>query len=272
MIEADAFRSGNPDYCAVTWYILGPISSIAMKFCGHFLFARGGERMIACGMKIQPIGIMRTCFGEKFATPRQPGLCPSAWGRLHFHGAYRGEEFLRGIEGFSHVWVLFAFHETNDKDWSPTVRPPRLGGNQRVGVFASRSTFRPNGIGLSLCRIESVEAGQDGPVLHLGGVDLIDGTPVYDLKPYLVYAESIPDARCGYANEAPDLLSVEIADTAREAFLALPERDQAIVREALSQDPRPAAHDDPERLYGARLCGVNVRFQVGNTVRVVEIS
>lgn len=243
-----------------------------MKFYGHFLFAPDWGRMVASGMEIQPIGVMRTCFEEKFATPRQPSLCPSAWGKLYFHEEFRSEEFLRGMEGFSHVWVLFGFHETSDQEWSPTVRPPRLGGNQRVGVFASRSTFRPNGLGLSLCRIESIENTAEGSVLHVGGVDLIDGTPVYDLKPYLAYAESIPDAQCGYAAEAPRLLPVEIADSAAKAFEGLAARDQAIIREALSQDPRPATHDDPERVYGARLCGVNVRFRVGSNVRIVEIS
>ena len=222
------------------------------------------------GMKIDPIGVMRSCFEEKFATPRQPGLCPSAWGRLEFHDGYRGEEFLRGIDGFSHVWVIFGFHETQEQPWSPTVRPPRLGGNTRVGVFASRSTFRPNGLGLSLCRVEGISA--EGPVLLLGGVDLIDGTPVYDVKPYLVYAESVPEASSGYAADTPVTLTVEVEAGAAEKFAAMSPRDQAIVREALAQDPRPAAHDDPDRVYGARLCGVNVRFRVGEVVRIVAIE
>jgi tRNA-Thr(GGU) m(6)t(6)A37 methyltransferase TsaA len=227
---------------------------------------------LAWGMEIQPIGVMRSCFGEKFATPRQPGLCPSAWGRIHFHEPFRGEEFLRGIEGFSHVWVIFGFHETQDKGWSPTVRPPRLGGNQRVGVWASRSTFRPNGLGLSLCRIEGVESSAEGPVLLLGGVDCIDGTPVYDLKPYLAYAESVPDARCGYALDAPPAMPVSVADAAGEDFAKLSARDQSIIREALAQDPRPAVHDDGARVYGARLCGVNVRFCVDGQVTILEIA
>ena len=221
---------------------------------------------------MEPIGIVRSCFGEKFAVPRQPGLCPSAWGRVVFHPRYRGEEFLRGIEGFSHVWVIFGFHQTSEKEWSPTVRPPRLGGNQRVGVFASRSTFRPNGLGLSLCRMEGVESGEDGPVLLLGGVDLVNGTPVYDIKPYLSYAESIPDAVCGFAAEAPDRLPVQVDDDAAGAFASMPERDRRIVCEALSFDPRPPAHDDPERLYGVLLCGKNIRFRVGETVVICEIS
>ena len=229
-----------------------------------------GKGWLSGRMEIEPIGVMRSCFEEKFATPRQPGLCPSAWGRLEFHDGYRGEEFLRGIAGFSHVWVIFGFHETQEQQWSPTVRPPRLGGNARVGVFASRSTFRPNGLGLSLCRVEGV--AEEGTVLLLGGVDLIAGTPVYDVKPYLAYAEAVPEAKCGYAAYAPVILSVEVEASAAEKFAAMPLRDQAIVREALAQDPRPAAHDDALRVYGARLCGVNVRFRVGEVVSIVAIE
>ncbi|HSP44184.1 MAG TPA: tRNA (N6-threonylcarbamoyladenosine(37)-N6)-methyltransferase TrmO, partial [Luteolibacter sp.] len=151
-------------------------------------------------MTLDPIGIVRSCFGEKFAGPRQPGLCPSAWGELILHPPYRSHEAVRGLEGFSHIWLIFGFHETAAQGWSPTVRPPRLGGNQRVGVFASRSTFRPNGLGLSLVRLEGIdEDSPDAPVLKLGGLDLIDGTPVYDIKPYLPYAESVPDAHAGFA-------------------------------------------------------------------------
>lgn len=223
-------------------------------------------------MQIEPIGIMRTCFGEKFAVPRQPGLCPSAWGRLLFESRYRGEEFLRGIEGFSHVWVIFGFHETHDQQWSPTVRPPRLGGNQRVGVFASRSTFRPNSLGLSLCRLEGIDATADGPQLLLGGLDLVDGTPVYDVKPYLSYCEAPIDAVCGYAASAPQRLSVSVDSRAADVFDRLPERDRRIILECLALDPRPAAHHDPQRTYGVVICGVNVRFQVGEEVTIQEIS
>lgn len=228
--------------------------------------------MVDRGMEIEAIGIMRTCFGEKFAVPRQPRLCPSAWGRLIFFPRYRGEDFLRGIEGFSHVWVIFGFHETRGQEWSPTVRPPRLGGNERVGVFASRSTFRPNGLGLSLCRLEGIDHTSEGPQLLLGGVDLVDGTPVYDIKPYLAYCEAPEDSVCGYAAQAPDALPVSVESAAAAAFLRLPERDQRIIRECLSFDPRPAAHDDPERSYGVRLCGVNVRFQVAAGVKILEVS
>ena len=225
------------------------------------------------GMNMEPIGYLSTCFGEKFGTPRQPGLCPSAWGRLMFHEKFRSIDALRGLEGFSHLWIVFWFHETAQSGWSPTVRPPRLGGNQRVGVFASRSTFRPNSIGLSLCRLEGIDFEADeGPLLLLSGVDVIDGTPVLDIKPYLAYAESIPSAICGYAAEPPVTKSVMIELSAQSAFALLPQRDQQIIREALSLDPRPAVHDEPGRIYGLCLCGVNVRFRVDEVVWIHEIS
>lgn len=222
-------------------------------------------------MLLEPIGIVRSCFGGKFGVPRQPGLCPSAWGELVFHEPYRSPEAIRGIEGFSHVWLIFGFHETVGQGWKPTVRPPRLGGNQRVGVFASRSTFRPNGLGLSLVRLEGI--GETGALL-LGGLDLLDGTPVYDVKPYLPYAESIPDASSGFAAAEIPRLRVEIADSAAAAFENLPERARNVIREALALDPRPAVRsDEPGRVFGALLCGKNVRFQIENgTCRIVEIG
>lgn len=226
-------------------------------------------------MTLDPIGIVHSCFGGKFGVPRQPGLCPSAWGRLVFHEAYRSPEAIRGIEGFSHLWLIFGFHETAEQGWKPTVRPPRLGGNRRVGVFASRSTFRPNGLGLSLVRLEGIDtSAADGPVLLLGGVDLLDGTPVYDIKPYLPYAESIPDAAAGFAADEIPRLKVELADEAVEAFGSLPERAQAVIREALSLDPRPAVQaENSDRVFGALLCGHDVRFTItGGVCRIVGIE
>ncbi|MFT3991434.1 MAG: tRNA (N6-threonylcarbamoyladenosine(37)-N6)-methyltransferase TrmO [Luteolibacter sp.] len=220
-------------------------------------------------MLIESIGEIRSCFGEKFAVPRQPGICPSAWGRLVFHEKYRSPEAIRGIEGFSHLWLVFGFHQTLAQGWKPTVRPPRLGGNQRVGVFASRSTFRPNGLGLSLVRLEGVENGG----LLLGGLDLVDGTPVYDVKPYLAYAESVPDARSGFADEEIPRMEVMIDPAVAAKFQKLPARAQAVICEALSLDPRPATHsDDSERLFGVVMCGCNVKFSIREGMcRVMEI-
>jgi tRNA-Thr(GGU) m(6)t(6)A37 methyltransferase TsaA len=220
-------------------------------------------------MTLEPIGTVHTCFGGKFGVPRQPGLCPSAWGRLVFHETYRSTEAIRGIEGFSHLWLIFGFHETAEQGWKPTVRPPRLGGNRRVGVFASRSTFRPNSLGLSLVKLEGV----DGNELLLGGVDLIDGTPVYDIKPYLPYAESIPDAAAGFAGDEIPRLKVELADEVVEIFEKLSPRAQAVIREVLAIDPRPAVQaEDSDRVFGALLCGRDVRFTItGGVCRVVEL-
>jgi len=226
-------------------------------------------------MTIEPIGVIRSCFGGKFAAPRQPGLCPSAWGSLVFHDAYGSDEALRGIDGFSHLWLIFSFHQTLGQGWHPTVRPPRLGGNQRVGVFATRSPFRPNGLGLSLVRLEGVEREVSGAaVLRLGGLDLIDGTPVFDIKPYLPYAESPLDATAGFASEAPPRLQVCVHEDARAAFEQLPARAQAVLREALALDPRPATQTgDTSRIFGADLCGSNVRFTIADGIcRIVEIT
>lgn len=226
-------------------------------------------------MQIDSIGTVRSCFGGKFVVPRQPGLCPSAWGRLVFHPEFRSLEAVRGIEGFSHVWLIFGFHETVNQGWKPTVRPPRLGGNRRIGVFASRSTFRPNGLGLSLVKLEGVDLTvADSPVLLLGGLDLLDGTPVYDVKPYLPYAEAVPEAVAGFAGSEISRLVVEIEAEAREQFERLPARAQAVVLEALSLDPRPATRwGDPTRIFGASLCGCNIRFSIYPGVcRILEIE
>jgi tRNA (adenine37-N6)-methyltransferase len=215
-------------------------------------------------LTLEPIATVHSCFGEKFAIPRQPGLCPSAWGTLTFLPEYRSPEACRGLEGFSHVWLIFGFHETLAQGWKPTVRPPRLGGNQRVGVFASRSPFRPNGLGLSLVKLDGITLStSEGPQLRLSGLDLLDGTPIYDVKPYLPYAEALPEASSGFAQEAITRLSVEISDSAQAVFSLLPARSQAVLREVLALDPRPATVSPEEsRIFGARLCGYNVRFSI----------
>jgi tRNA-Thr(GGU) m(6)t(6)A37 methyltransferase TsaA len=224
-------------------------------------------------MEIQPIGIVRSCFGGKFGVPRQPGLCPSAWGELIFEPEFRQAEALRGIEGFSHLWLIFGFHLTAEGGWSPTVRPPRLGGNERVGVFASRSTFRPNGLGLSLVKLEGMEKrdGQ-GTVLLLGGIDLVDGTPVFDVKPYLPYAESPEGARGGFAPDEP--VRLEVSSAGVEGFASLPERSRRVIVDALALDPRPAAGREEEgRIHGAGLCGMEVKFRVeGGVCHVLAVE
>jgi tRNA (adenine37-N6)-methyltransferase len=208
-------------------------------------------------MTLVPVATVHSCFGGKFGVPRQPGLCPSAWGRLVFHEAFRTPEAIRGIEGFSHLWLVFGFHQTAGQGWSPTVRPPRLGGN----------------LGLSLVRLEGIDTGSaDGPALLLGGLDLIDGTPVYDIKPYLPYAEAIPDAAAGFAADEIPRLAVVVADEAAAEFSALPERSRLVIRQALALDPRPAVcADDDARVFGATLCGVNVRFTISSGLcRILE--
>jgi len=214
-------------------------------------------------MLVERIGVVRSCFGEKFGVPRQPGLCPSAWGTLTFDEPYRSEEAVRGLDEFSHVWIVFLFHQTTGQGWHPTVRPPRLGGNRRVGVFASRSPFRPNSIGLSVVRLEGIDRDRaDGPVLLLGGMDLVDGTPVLDVKPYIPYADSVQGAVGGYALGEPPLVRVVVDEPATDAFDAMPERVRRVIIESLALDARPAVHHDLERVYGVGMCGFNVRFRM----------
>lgn len=226
-------------------------------------------------MTLQAIAHVRSCFGGKFGAPRQPGLCPSAWGEIVFEEEFRQAEALRGIEGFSHLWLIFGFHQTAQRGWKPTVRPPRLGGNERVGVFASRSTHRPNGLGLSLVTLEAVDTGGHGvPRLRVGGLDLVEGTPIYDIKPYLPYAEAVVEAEAGFAADGIPRLEVRVDDSVAEAFAALPIRAQSVIREALALDPRPSVQtDDEERIFGALLCGHDVRFTVRDgCCRIVELA
>lgn len=222
-------------------------------------------------MELTPIARIHGCFGEKFGVPRQPGLCPSAWAELRFEPEFRRVEAVRGLADFSHLWLIFGFHLTAGEGWSPTVRPPRLGGNRRIGVFASRSTFRPNGLGLSLVRLEEVVVDSaDAPLLRLGGIDLVDGTPVFDIKPYLPYAESVPGAIGGYAAEPPERL--EVIDEGKLA--GCDERTARMIREVLALDPRPAAgRAEAERVHGALLAGRQVRFVVDQgRCRILEVA
>ena len=207
-------------------------------------------------------------FSTKFGLPRQSGLAPSLRSKIVFEPAYRVPEALRGLEGFSHIWLIWGFSES--KGWSPTVRPPRLGGNVRMGVFATRSPFRPNPLGLSSVRLEAIEKdGDNGLVLVVSGADLMDGTPIYDIKPYLPGADAHPEATSGFVGEHPQvLLEVEIAP---ELVAALSDAQLATLREILAQDPRPAYHagqPDANRTYGLSYAGRDIHFIVeGSLIR-----
>jgi tRNA-Thr(GGU) m(6)t(6)A37 methyltransferase TsaA len=228
---------------------------------------------------VTPIGFLRSPFREKFGIPRQPGLTPSARSVLEIRPPFDRAEAFRGLEGFSHLWLIFWFHGLPSADWRPTVRPPRLGGNRRVGVFATRSGFRPNPIGLSAVALEGVEREAGRLALRLRGADLLDGTPVLDVKPYLPYADRISAAAGGFAEGAPpDPLPVTFAPEA-EAVAAEREAGGAadlrsLIVELLRTDPRPAyRRDRPDgRVYGVRLMDLNIRWRVDDDgVRVLSL-
>ena len=210
---------------------------------------------------MEPIAHIRTDFSTKFGVPRQAGLVPALRGRVVFAPEFRNPDALRGLEGFSHIWLIWEFSEAKQTRWSPTVRPPRLGGNVRMGVFATRSPFRPNPIGLSCVRLEALRQDPKlGPVLEVSGADLLDGTPIYDIKPYLPYADCRPEAIGGFAADAPEAaLRVVIPEPLLEL---IPVRKRDALRGVLALDPRPSYHDDPDRIYGLRFAGLDLRFRV----------
>lgn len=221
-------------------------------------------------MKI--IARIRTEFSSKFGIPRQSGLVEALKGTVVFRPEYRNPEALRGLEGFSHIWLLWQFDQAARDTWSPTVRPPRLGGNARLGVFATRSPFRPNSLGLSCVRLERVEYGTaEGPVLHVAGADLMDGSPILDIKPYLPYADCRGEATGGFARggaEAPLTVSFPAA-----LLEQVPPEHREALTGVLACDPRPHYQRDLERVYGLAFAGINVRFTVdGQTLTVREIG
>lgn len=224
------------------------------------------------GLTIKPIAVIHSDFTTKFGIPRQSGLVPSLRSEIVFEPAYRDANALRGLEGYSHLWLLWGFSEVQPKEtFSPMVKPPRLGGNKRMGVFATRSPFRPNPIGLSSVKLEAIEARPHrGTVLIVSGADLMDGTPIYDIKPYLPFTDSHPDASFGFSEEQ---LSYRLEVDAPESLLAiLPSEKRSAVVEALAQDPRPAYRDDPGERYGFYYAGYDIRFTVSNgTAHLVEI-
>lgn len=221
---------------------------------------------------MKTIARIHTDFPTKFGIPRQSGIIDSLQGRIVFEPEYRNAEAVRGLEEFSHIWILWEFSEAVRDEWSPTVRPPRLGGNVRKGVFATRSPFRPNPIGLSSVKLESVEIDPKlGPVLHVSGADLMDGTPIYDIKPYIAYTDSHPDAVSGFASKPaeyllevvfPEALLQKVPECQRESLIAV-----------LQHDPRPQYHDDPKRVYGMAFGGMEIKFKVEEgLLTVVGIS
>lgn len=223
------------------------------------------------GVLMRPIAYIHTDFPTKFGIPRQPRLVSGLTARIVFEPAFRRDEALRGLSDYSHLWLLWHFSETERADWLPTVRPPRLGGNRRMGVFATRSPFRPNPIGLSAVRLVRIEPTADeGTVLIVEGADLMDGTPIFDIKPYLPYADAIPDAVGGFAGEAPSRpLSVDIPP---KWAAEIPPEKLAALTAVLAQDPRPAYQRDEARVYGFPFADVEVRFTVsGDTLTVCEI-
>lgn len=223
-------------------------------------------------MQIEKIGHIRTLFKSKFALPRQSGISDNIKAQIILEPKYRAPEALRGLEGFSHVWIIWGFSENEGKEFSPTVRPPRLGGNTRVGVFASRSPFRPNSLGLSCLKLEKIEYDKEnGPVLHLLGADMMDGSPVYDIKPYVPHADLKADATGGFSESIEEYrLNVKIPDTVSEILGA---DKTACLHDALREDPRPSYIENDDRVYGFYFDDYEIKFTVSDkNLTVTEIK
>ena len=214
-------------------------------------------------MEIKPIARIHTDFSEKFGVPRQAGLAPSLTGKIVFEPEYRNVRAVKELDGFSHIWLIWEFSQCSDSKFSPTVRPPRLGGNRRVGVFASRSPFRPNRLGLSCVKIEKIETGgENAPIITVSGVDMTDGTPIYDIKPYIPIADCIPTASEGYTAQTK---KYKINVSCDEKLLSIiPENKRQALLELLSNDPRPAYKDEEGKEYGVTFAGFNIRFKYEN--------
>jgi tRNA-Thr(GGU) m(6)t(6)A37 methyltransferase TsaA len=228
--------------------------------------------------KFQPIGIIHSCFKEKFGIPRQSRLIPEAEARLEILPPYNRAEAFRELADYSHLWILFVFHASARDGWKPTVRPPRLGGNRRVGVFASRSPVRPNPIGLSVVDLIEIDLSHNSVNLHIAGVDLLEGTPVLDIKPYLPYVDAITDAKGGYAPDAPgEPIKLSYASAARDALEAMPAGEakhlQQLILRILQNDPRPAYLEENKRdHFGMRLYNYNIRWEVrGGAFLITEL-
>lgn len=221
-------------------------------------------------LQLATIGYVRSPYKQKFAIPRQPGLIAEAVGEVELQPPFADDAMVRGIEDFSHLWIIFAFHETADKGWSPLVRPPRLGGNTKKGVLATRATFRPNPLGLSVVKLQGVSRRGEKLILHIGGLDLLDGTPVLDVKPYLPYADAIPAAAGGFADAAPQTDMTVSFDAAALAFCQTQQQYPQLavfIEKVLKQDPRPPykKQRDGIQSYGMNLYHYNIKWTVDGT-------
>ena len=220
--------------------------------------------------EIRPVARISTDFGEKFGIPRQSGLVPELKGRIVFEPEFRNPDVVRDLESFSHIWLIFGFSEVRkntpegEKDWTATVRPPRLGGKRKVGVFASRSPYRPNSLGLSVVKLNGITFDEkEGPVLEVGGADLLDGTPIYDIKPYIPYGDRIDDATGGFSVSQAKFLEVEIPDDVMEV---IPEDKREALTGVLAQDVRGAYEKQPDYVYGINFAGYDIRFRIEDDV------
>ena len=220
---------------------------------------------------IRVIARMKSDFPSKFGMPRQSGLVDELRSTVIFEPEFRNPDALRGIEGYSHLWLIWQFSEAVRSDWSPTVRPPRLGGNTRMGVFATRSPFRPNSLGLSSVKLLGVEHTEEyGTVLHVGGADLMDGTPIFDIKPYIPYGDCHPEATGGFTDTAGEFLLT--VDFPEQLLQKLPEDKRSAAIGVLSHDPRPSYQKDPDRVYGLPFAGFDIRFTVADShLTVLEV-
>lgn len=241
--------------------------------------SRHRSKPAADALTLTPIALTRSCFRDKFGVPRQPGLTRHAWADLVIQPPFDREDAFRGLESSSHLWLTFQFHEAIRDEWRPVVRPPRLGGNKKMGVFASRSPFRPNSLGLSVVRNEGLQRKGNQLILRIRDHDLIDGTPILDIKPYLPFADAIPDASLGWADTPPtERLPVRFSEEAERQLARLdPERYpdfRALIEDVVSYDPRPSFRRgrDEERIYGAHLYDLNVRFRFLTTTPVSTTS
>ncbi|MGB0834247.1 MAG: tRNA (N6-threonylcarbamoyladenosine(37)-N6)-methyltransferase TrmO [Psychrobium sp.] len=225
---------------------------------------------------IEPIGILSSPFKQKFSIPRQPNLAPSAKGTITLCDGYNSPGMVRDLETFSHLWLIFGFHENASKGWQPLVRPPRLGGNKKTGVLATRSTFRPNGLGMSVVKLERVITDNNTVCIEVSGMDLLDGTPIFDIKPYISYSDAI-DADSGFAPDAPNLKAVTFASAATDFINnnTLPDEFEDLVIQILAQDPRPAykQQKDDDKTYSVHLYDYDIHWRViSDKINVINIE